>query len=292
MSIIEDELLRRLEIYDQLKMSDNWPLVTPQEVRDLKIYGGASGVWVDKQWTRQFAPDGIAMGILHTGRHYDDDVDESGILYHYPSTLRPTSRDDGEIQSLKNAKVHNLPIFVIQDIKGRKKVNLAWLSDFDDSLKICLLTFETSISQPLSPPVPLYEQNEIPLFGPRRISKAEVQRAERDPKFKFQIMQRFQGTCVLSSISVTQMLDAAHIIPVANRGTESIANGLLLSASLHRAFDSRLWAINPETLKVETKSDGPSVDKMRITNTDLSEFADILNVTALQYRYEKIFHSN
>ena len=93
----------------------------------------------------------------------------------------------------------------------------------------------------------------------------------------------------MTDINVTEMLDAAHIIPVASGGTESNENGMLLSASAHRALDSGLWAINPLTLQIETKQDGPSAQRMKLSITDLSHYANKLNLEALEYRYEKLF---
>ena len=141
MSLVEQELLHRLDILAKAQALESWPLLSPAEVRELGVYGGASGVWVDKTRTQEFAHEGVAVGLLHTGRHYDDDIDESGVLYHYPTTQRPESRDNNEIQSIKNAKTLKLPIFVIRNIGSRKKIDLAWLDDFDDQLRICVLTF-------------------------------------------------------------------------------------------------------------------------------------------------------
>jgi putative restriction endonuclease len=209
-------------------------------------------------------------------------------LYHYPTTQRPESRDNNEIQSIKNAKSLKLPIFVIRNVGARKKIDLAWLDDFDDQLRICVLTFHG-----VNPDSNTHRSPEaiatLPLFGPRKKSTVEVLRAERDPLFKFNILKRFQGACLVTEINVTEMLDAAHIIPVASGGTESSENGMLLSASAHRALDSGLWAINPSTLQIETKKDGPSAQRMKLLITDLSHQASKLNLEALEYRYEKLF---
>ena len=67
-SLIEKELTHRLEIMSQAKSLANWPLLTNEEVRDLGIYGGASGVWVNKSRTQELAPEGVVVGLLHTGR--------------------------------------------------------------------------------------------------------------------------------------------------------------------------------------------------------------------------------
>ena len=288
MSMVEKELIHRLDILAKAQTLDSWPLLSPGEVRELGIYGGASGVWVDKTRTQEFAKEGVAVGLLHTGLHYDDDIDESGVLYHYPTTQRPESRDNNEIQSIKNAKSLRLPIFVIRNVGVRRRINLAWLEDFDDDLRICVLTFHG-----VNPETNIYKSPQeiatLPLFGVRKKSAIEVLRAERDPLFKFNILKRFQGACLVTHINVTEMLDAAHIIPVASGGTESSENGILLSASAHRALDSGLWAINPSTLQIETKKDGPSAQRMKLLITDLTDHANKLNSEALAFRYEKLF---
>lgn len=289
-SAVELEISRRLDAWSLLQKSPNWPLVSSQEVRELGLYGGASGVWVDKGRTNSVAPEGVAVGLLHTGRHYDDDVDETGILYHYPTTERPASRDANEIQAIKNAKVYGIPIFVIRNLGSAKKVELAWLNDFDDTLRICVLTFHGIVPEQNSF---LVKDNsfhgEPVLFGPRKTTKTEVERAERDPLFKFNILKRFEGRCLITSLDVTEMLDAAHIIPVASGGTEDPNNGLLLAASVHRALDAGLWAIHPKTLKIETRPHGPDALRMKLSRIDLTSSSSLLNKEALEYRYEKLF---
>ena len=254
-SSVEQEIARRFDAWEALQASPNWPIVTPGEVRELGLYGGASGVWVDKERTSNLIENGVAVGLLHTGKHYDDDVDETGILYHYPTTERPVSRDANEIQAIKNAMLLGIPIFVIENFHGGKKVNLAWMNDFDDELRICVLTFHGIMS----------EQN------------------------KFNILKRFKGKCLITGLDVTEMLDAAHIIPVASGGTEHPQNGLLLSASVHRALDAGLWAINPSTLRLETKNLGIDAKRMKLEIQDLKPYSKLLNSDALTFRYENLF---
>lgn len=288
MSLIEAELNRRLELFNKAKRVSKSGLNTPGELKELGIYGGASGVWVNKVLTSQLHPAGVAVGLLHTGKHYDDDVDDTGILYHYPTTSRPESRDQNEIDAIKNLGNLNLPVFVIRNVGNLRKVDLAWLDDFDDDLRICVLTFhglEAGKNSFASPKA----VDPIPLFGSHRKSKTEVLRAERDPKFKFHILQRFDGTCIATGTDVIQVLDAAHIIPVAHRGTESVDNGILLTASAHRSFDAGLWAINPDSLKIETQPDGPNLERLKIPISDLVHLESKLNKEALEFRYKNLF---
>jgi hypothetical protein len=32
-------------------------------------------------------PEGVAVGLLHTGSSYADDLAEGGVIYHYPQTV-------------------------------------------------------------------------------------------------------------------------------------------------------------------------------------------------------------
>jgi hypothetical protein len=291
-SDLELEITRRFDAWSQLQALPNWPMVTAKEIRDLGLYGGASGVWVDKTRTSSIAPEGIAVGLLHTGKHYDDDVDETGILYHYPTTERPPARDANEIQAIKNARMLGVPVFVIENYQYGKKINLAWVNDFDDTLRICVLTFHGSRSEANAYLIRNNDSdspNEPVLFGERRTTKVQIEKAERDPLFKFNILKRFGGRCLVTSIGVTAMLDAAHIVPVRSGGTEDPANGLLLTASAHRALDAGLWAINPKTLDIETRPDGPTALSMKLEKLNFKEFSPILNRDALEFRYEKLF---
>lgn len=245
-------------------------------------------MWVNKEVTASIVSDGVAVSILHTGKHYDDDVDESGILYHYPTTARPKARDRNEVQALKNAQILGIPVFVIRNVGTLKKVDLAWMYDFDDEIRMCVLTFNY-FPNPSPGPRPETPFTDPVLFGKRKKTLVAVMRAERDPIFKFKIFQRFESKCLISGVDVPEMLDAAHIIPVKSGGTEDPQNGLLLAAGIHRALDAGLWAIHPKTLKIETRPQGPSPLKMKLNRVDLNTSASLLNREALEFRYEKLF---
>lgn len=57
------------------------------------------------------------------------------------------------------------------------------------------------------------------------------------------LMERHGGRCLISGCSEELALDAAHIDPVANEGSDDADNGLLLRADLHRLFDAGLLTI-------------------------------------------------
>ena len=128
---------RRLKLWKTLS-SENLEEIEPQRLRELGVYGGAQGIWVDKSRTAspEMGLDGVTVRILHTGRHYADDLSEDGVIYHYPKTSRPPARDAAEVQATKNAMVHRLPIFILRSGKtsqSRRSVKLGWVCDFDDN---------------------------------------------------------------------------------------------------------------------------------------------------------------
>lgn len=283
---IDDERRWRDEAWAALEAGGD---LTSDFVRELGAYGGAQGIWVDKERTSVMEPAGIAVGVLHTGRHYADDLDESGIVYHYPHTRRSPGRDAGEVQAVKNAAAHKLPIFVVSEAgpSGRfRQVRLGWVLDHDDEAEVFLVEFATAPPQPV-PSIPDVEATPFVATSSRRRKKADVERLERDPKFKFEVLRRFGGRCALSNIGVPAMLDAAHVIPVEDGGPDDERNGLLLSAGLHRAYDAGLWAIEPSSLSVVTRPQGPSAQEMGISTTTLTSLSHPPHEDAIRWRYQR-----
>ena len=220
--------------------------------------------------TRSLAAAGVAVGVLHTGRHYADDRDSSGIVYHYPRTQRPASRDSGEISALKEAEALGLPVFVVSNTRGgsRRQVELGWVVGHDDAAEVVLILFgdaRPAVSTDRPPPAAPF---------PAKVKRAKrttvTETYERDPEFAFRVQRRFAGCCPFSGISVPEMLDAAHVIPVADGGPDDERNGLLLSAGIHRALDAGLWCLDPVTLAVVTRSQGPAPSDMGMVNARLS----------------------
>lgn len=262
--------------------------LTPDLLRELGLYGGAQGIWVDKNRTATLASEGVAVGVLHTGRHYADDLDISGVVYHYPQTRRPASRDMNEIQAVKNAAALQLPVSVISESGpgGRHRVvRRGWVVAHDDQAQVFLIEFSAQ-PQPV-PTVPQVQQAPFATQAVRGRSRVEAERLERDPKFKFQVLRRYRGRCALSGVAVAEMLDAAHIIPVEADGPDDERNGLLLTAGLHRAFDAGLWAIDPETLLVVTRPQGPTAAAMGIAVESIEHLELRPHTQALEWRFRR-----
>jgi hypothetical protein len=55
----------------------------------------------------------------------------------------------------------------------------------------------------------------------------------------------FDGCCAISKESMTEVLEAAHIIPSKLGGAEVVANGILLRSDIHKLYDSGCFIIDP-----------------------------------------------
>lgn len=283
---VADELAWRLAAWSEIQRLDN--VVSPDWLRSRGLYGGMQGVWVDANRTRTLESPGVAVAVLHTGRHYADDLDEDLIIYHYPETSRAGLRDANEIDSVRNARDMHLPVLVIAEVEGgrMRQVRLAWVVADDPRSGTFLMEFAEA--EPV--PVPFAEPHEEALFhltGLRERHRVTHDRARRDTAFKFQLLHRYDGRCAITGLGVQDVLDGAHVVDVQHGGTDDVRNGLLLTANLHRAFDASLWALHPETLRVVTRRRGPSLDDLQIGADRLRQGVPPPHRDALDWRYHR-----
>ncbi|ANZ18643.1 HNH endonuclease signature motif containing protein [Streptomyces noursei] len=276
----------RLAVWENLlARRDSSGLVTADAVRTVGAYGNFRGIWTDKTRTRRIHPDGVTIGLKHTGQHYPDDLDEHGVLYHYPVTRQP-GRDLGEVNATKAAATLRLPVFVITEHGDRRGVKLAWVEGWEDESSLFLVKFGEAA------PVQLLdhdrsEEQPFELEGNRRRRrKGNVVARPDQARFKLEVFQRYGPRCALSGIAVPQMVEAAHLRGDADGGTSDARNGLPMNAALHRAFDAHLFAINPDTLTAEARPGGPKLKDMGIVHPKLT-LERLPHPDALRWRYNE-----
>lgn len=282
-SALELEFQRRMDSWAELQRSPNWPNLKAEEIRALNLYSGAAGVYRDAERTRKLIQDGITVSILNTAGNYSDEIMDDRLIYSYPQTLRK-GQDLPEIQSLKNAMLLQIPIFVISETAGgRRNVRLGWIEGCEDSASCCLVKLDSAPAATVQPQFEL--EAEFSATTKRKISKSEIQKLERDPKFKFNALTLYKSTCAVTDIKVERMLDAAHIVPVSENGSDHPRNSLLLNAAVHRTFDSHYWAIEPESLKIAVRRIGPTLSSMKIARTSIKHLEQKPHQEALEIRW-------
>lgn len=73
------------------------------------------------------------------------------------------------------------------------------------------------------------------------------------PEFRKKLIYAYGGICAISGCSITNVLEAAHILPYRGAHTNNIKNGILLRTDLHTLFDLGLLRIEPENYKIFIK---------------------------------------
>ena len=247
---IQEERQHRLTLWNELKAMPP-AAVTPGYLREKGIYGGMQGIWVDKARTGSLTSDaaGATVSILHTGRHYADDLTDEGIIYHYPRTTRPASRDAGEVQATKNAAAASLPVFVISPGQrtAQRHVRLSWVVDHDDINRQFLILFgdqSPNYREPAQANAP------FDLFAPTSTKSTLVKTRPGQQRFRFQVLKRYGAKCAVCNIRHQTLLKAAHICGKAEQGADDWRNGLPLCATHHDAFDAFFFGIEPDTLRL------------------------------------------
>jgi hypothetical protein len=250
---VADELSRRLKLWEQISAGDA-ANAEPSALRSMRVYRGAQGIWVDKTTTATLFPDGqgVTVSILHTGRHYPDDLSDDGLIYHYPTTHRPSGRDAAEVQATKNAAALSLPIFVILPgtaSAARRSVQLGWVVDFDDENRQFLILFGERKPEYLSAPNP---ETPFALIGGDASRKTTAKARPDQQRFRFQVLAKYGCKCAVCTITHTSLMKAAHICGKAHNGSDDWRNGLPLCSTHHDTFDAYLFAIHPDSLAIAT----------------------------------------
>ncbi len=266
----------------------------PTDLRELRVYGGAQGIWVDKARTSSLTNNGtgVTVGLLHTGTAYADDLTDDGVLYHYPSTNRPATRDLAEVDATKAAGRLGLPVFVVTHSSlnlGKRDVHLGWVENWDDSSKLFLITFGD-----VQPPQPAIEPEQEPFELVEKgyeTSTKKVQTRPGQQRFKFRVLKRYGPQCAVCDINVPEVLDAAHLRSKEKHGSDDPRNGLVLCAVHHRALDTGLFAIEPSSLKICCRASGPDCNALRIQYTTLEHLPEKPHIHALEWIWSRWRHS-
>lgn len=100
----------------------------------------------------------------------------------------------------------------------------------------------------------------------RRYSIGEVRRRLHQDKFREAVLGAYESRCAICRLRHVQLLDAAHIVPDAERlGEAKVPNGVALCKLHHAAFDSQLLGITPDRIVMLRRDllverDGPMLE--------------------------------
>jgi len=81
-----------------------------------------------------------------------------------------------------------------------------------------------------------------------RKTKTTSTRGNNQPKFSSDVFYYYINQCAVCDLKL--FLDAAHIIPVEDNGSDWDQNGMLLCKNHHSLFDKGLWVVDPDYFEI------------------------------------------
>jgi hypothetical protein len=286
---IIEELQRRLHIWRELKNAGGPDGVSPSLIKTLRIHRGEQGIFRDQKVTADLTVGhtGVAVGVLHTGRLYSDDLDEEGLTYHYPVTNRGR-RDSNEIASMKACRDLGVPLFVVikpYPSATTRNVRLGWVEEYKDSIGMLLVTFSDSSVPPSQDFVETVEEAPFLLQQKRKDKRRNTKVRPNQVRFRFHVFKRYGNGCAVCEIRHPNLLEAAHLCPVEYDGSDDARNGLVFCLTHHRAFDKALFKIKPDTFDVIPANYAGRLSEIGITRSSIRHLDLRPHPAALQWAW-------
>jgi hypothetical protein len=88
-------------------------------------------------------------------------------------------------------------------------------------------------------------------------------------------------------VGVLELLDAGHLRPKSEDGTDDPRNGLIFCPTHHRAFDAGLFAIEPGSLRIVYRDDGPNASRLGIEHESLQCLSRKPHSEAVQWLWDE-----
>lgn len=132
----------------------------------------------------------------------------------------------------------------------------------------------------IQPPLELIEE--------RVIATTTTQYRQRSANFRDSVLAAHSAECQVCGMKIQQLIEAAHIVPVASNGIDHESNGIPLCPTHHSAFDWHLFAFEPVSKLIIIRP-GFYASGLGITKTNL-----LANVSdeALRIRHALFENSN
>ncbi|GEM_PF-2005882 len=253
----DEERNFRLELWKQFKDSIG-------NLRDASFLGNTEGLTTDNQ--------GLALSIRLPG----------GELLEDPVIYRVNGRS--ELEFLEIAQNLNLPVFVMAGMTEVESmdVQLGWIEGINGEAGLALIALG---EEPVITIDVGHKPFVLTVVRDERLVVRNVRGGQK--RFSFHIYERYGTRCALCNLNLPDLLEAAHIVPWAESGSDDAGNGLPLCPLHHRAFDAGYIAIEPESLIILPQPSGPSLDYLYVSRTSLSHLSNPPNREALEYAWHR-----
>ena len=104
--------------------------------------------------------------------------------------------------------------------------------------------------------------------------------------FRAAVISRYgERRCCLCD-APPEVIEAAHIVPVSDDGSDWGGNGLLLCRNHHALYDLGRWCLDPEHLEV-VPALGHDLTSLQVKRSNVRHLKQGPDLVALQWRWEK-----
>lgn len=175
---------------------------------------------------------------IHTTSYFLDEVRELNCDYR-PKAVRRENTIQIHYYSYSGAQFDCAPGITTIEFTSSKLTtikNLSWTNHENSSLRLIEHKYNTKV-------------NKRSIVRGKGTNSSNGWDRSEQAKLKSEILA-IDTKCLLSNCDLAQTLQAAHIRPVSQKGTDFPDNAILLRADLHILFDQGLISIDPITGKV------------------------------------------
>ena len=283
---IPEEFNRRKLLWDGLKIgNDNSVLYN--ELKSSKIVVTQRELFASRI---KGLDEYVAQTLLSTNVIYDSTAEGDYVLYDFPDTNNK-EMDSKEANGIRASKNYNMPLFVVfENIadQGKRYIMTGIVTGINEASKTFLVKlsnhFPDSIPQTKINPTRkklerfyLYEKK-----GNVPTTKAKTR--PNQGKFHFDVISLYGLECAVCGIKHKPLIEAAHILPKANHGSDHPENGIPLCANHHKLFDDYWFTI--DTDKNIIPADGLTLDDLQISYDNIKKLRHAPHVEALEKRYQ------
>jgi hypothetical protein len=135
-----------------------------------------------------------------------------------------------------------------------------WLDQLFDVSSETALIGSSIFADPTSQlaAVEAIRHSDLPSIIERQRTATTALRRTGQDRFRREILGAYGTSCILSGETISEVLEAAHIIPFEDGGADTRDNGLCLRVDLHRLFDSGNIRLKPDGALVMSEAVGAS----------------------------------
>lgn len=129
-------------------------------------------------------------------------------------------------------------------------------------------------------------ESEFELFAERVDAQLTFAKSRSgQASFRDQVLRKQGSRCAACSFDIPAGLEAAHLVPFSQNGSDDPRNGIALCVLHHRLYDQGYFRIDPNSLKFEATAPW-SLEDLRISKSNILQLRNVVHEAALRWKAE------